>query len=111
MACPFLEEKVYTTTKGRMVKHYCKARGLMDVLNKEAWKNICLKDGFCIIRKQTEERVHTGLGVSEVFINEKKREKQLRIVYICVNCGRRSEQKRKNCPRCGGSMIPHSVVE
>jgi hypothetical protein len=61
MTCPFLEEKVYTTIKGRMVKHYCKARGLMDVLNKEAWKNICLKDGFCIIRKQTEERLRTGL--------------------------------------------------
>ena len=44
-----------------MVKHYCKARGLMDVLNKDAWKHTCLKDGFCIIRQQTEERLHTGL--------------------------------------------------
>jgi hypothetical protein len=55
MPCPFLEQKTYTTRKGRMVKHYCKARGLMDVLNKEAWKHTCLKDGFCIIRQHAEE--------------------------------------------------------
>jgi DNA-directed RNA polymerase subunit RPC12/RpoP len=52
-----------------------------------------------------------ALGVSEVFMNEKKREKHVKTVYICANCGRRSEKKRKNCPRCGGTMIPHSVVE
>jgi len=59
MPCSFLVEKTYTTRKGRMVKHYCKARGLMDTLNKETWKHICLKDAFCIIRQQAEERLRT----------------------------------------------------
>jgi hypothetical protein len=55
MPCPFLEQKTYTTRKGRMAKHYCKARGLMDVLNRETWEHICMKEASCIIRKQVEE--------------------------------------------------------
>jgi hypothetical protein len=53
--CPFLERIVYKTVKGEMVKHYCKARGLRDVLDRDTWKKICLKGGRCVVRENAEK--------------------------------------------------------
>jgi len=52
--CPFLERVVYRTMRGEMVKHYCIARGLRDVLDRDTWGKKCLKGEWCIIRESLQ---------------------------------------------------------
>ena len=52
--CPFLLSITYPTTKGKMTKHYCTARGLFDLLSKQYYETICKEGKHCPIRELVE---------------------------------------------------------